>query len=860
MNRSLEDSGGRPQGGLDGYQTGKPAVLDHLVPIGERKEDAPALLYQDEADINHEELDCMREAWQDATDRASSAQELWTPSLLQQLSSCFAQIVREQTPTEEDGQNRREILQQLDDIVQTGLPDYPGLGIQPYGSYVSGLYCPSGDLDLSIEGTPIDGRAAGKPVKDIGKGGKADLLRTLSKKLERRRLHSGWIERILHARVPILKFTCRGVACDVSIGSSNAIFKAKTFKALAAREPRFAGMLRLVKAWAGVFGLNDAAEGTFNSFALGLMLIFHLQTCEPAVLPPLHELFEDSCNAISSRPIHMGCDISWPKLEVFERCTGNYPASQNRHGLAQLMGSFFSRFHAALLTWQHRDLSASVRASTWCGQWSYGQWEKSYIAAVEDPFDATDNCARTIGFSKIDSIVTAFGRAAAVMDAVRDEADAQAAMQYLFRGVPPLTMPPLPILEIRNGSSRSVSDLLAKEAESRRWRKQQYARDNSVIGGRAQGVRRSGREGAPGRQPSQPAASPGESGHEAQSDHTPLRIPKFARQAQGFRQSPAFRVASPHLLASAPSPATPPYDSSAPGYDRREHYPSHSLSSLLGSSHPLTSPGQTWADPESCFYQVPTDPSNQSPKQRVMGIRKAGPAQMQAHAAYEAALSALAQPPPAHALTQQQPGQQNGPARRAPPPGFGTPPPAGNVVSSPAEHASQPAQHSPAAPVPTRNQQANQALSDELKRMLHIGQPASSAATPPTPPSIGANGRAHAEARGSESADDGYGGYQRRRPQQRRPEKSAALGSGSPAAQGSPVMPVHGTVAFAHAGAATPSQAQRKRKVHKPANGQGRGLPAGVPVKSAAEAFVENDLSASTVQRKPRKAAPVTVQ
>ena len=49
-------------------------------------------------------------------------------------------------------------------------------------------------------------------------------------------------------------------------------------------------------------------------------------------------------------------------------------------------------------------------------------------------------------------------------------------------------------------------------------------------------------------------------------------------------------------------------------------------------------------------------------------------------------------------------------------------------------------------------------------------------------------------------------------------------------------------------------------QVHKPANGQGRGLRAGVPVKSAAEAFVENDLSASTVQRKPRKAAPVAVQ
>jgi hypothetical protein len=42
--------------------------------------------------------------------------------------------------------------------------------------------------------------------------------------------------------------------------------------------------------------------------------------------------------------------------------------------------------------------------------------------AVEDPFDATDNCARTIGFAKIDSIVEAFGRAAAVMNAVRDDA------------------------------------------------------------------------------------------------------------------------------------------------------------------------------------------------------------------------------------------------------------------------------------------------------------------------------------------------------------------------------------------------------------------------------------------------------
>ena len=47
-----------------------------------------------------------------------------------------------------------------------------------------------------------------------------------------------------------------------------------------------------------------------------VQLIFHLQTCDPPVLPPLHELFQDSCSAISSRPIHMGKDIDWQKLAV----------------------------------------------------------------------------------------------------------------------------------------------------------------------------------------------------------------------------------------------------------------------------------------------------------------------------------------------------------------------------------------------------------------------------------------------------------------------------------------------------------------------------------------------------------------
>ena len=71
-------------------------------------------------------------------------------------------------------------------------------------------------------------------------------------------------------------------------------------------------------------------------------VIFHMQTCDAPVLPPLHQLFEDSCAAVASRPIHEGKSISWDKLEVIMctqlvhsfRC---YCASlENRYGLPAL--------------------------------------------------------------------------------------------------------------------------------------------------------------------------------------------------------------------------------------------------------------------------------------------------------------------------------------------------------------------------------------------------------------------------------------------------------------------------------------------------------------------------------------------
>lgn len=58
----------------------------------------------------------------------------------------------------------------------------------------------------------------------------------------------------------------------MSVGSSNSRFKAEVVKALAEVDFRFAQMLRVIKVWSAAHGLNDASNGTFNTFALSLMV------------------------------------------------------------------------------------------------------------------------------------------------------------------------------------------------------------------------------------------------------------------------------------------------------------------------------------------------------------------------------------------------------------------------------------------------------------------------------------------------------------------------------------------------------------------------------------------------------------
>lgn len=59
---------------------------------------------------------------------------------------------------------------------------------------------------------------------------------------------------------------------------THARTQAHMLRLVAAINPRFGQLFRLVKAWAKAHGMNNGAGGTFNSWCLSLVVVFYCQT------------------------------------------------------------------------------------------------------------------------------------------------------------------------------------------------------------------------------------------------------------------------------------------------------------------------------------------------------------------------------------------------------------------------------------------------------------------------------------------------------------------------------------------------------------------------------------------------------
>ncbi|OEL33123.1 Protein HESO1 [Dichanthelium oligosanthes] len=323
------------------------------------------------------------------------------------LKTCIENILSTIKLVEDDRKKRLSAIQELEDTIYS-VEALRGASVKPFGSFISNLYAKSGDLDVSIDlwnGSSLP----------ISKKKKQNALRELMRALQIRGVARD-MEFIPTARVPILQYMSNrfGISCDISINNYPGRIKSRIFYWINIMDKRFGDMVLLVKEWAKAQNINDPKNGTLNSYSLCLLVIFHFQTCEPATLPPLREIYDGNiAEKMAFYDENHVDDICVANIARFLR---QNMVQRNQSSLPHLLASFFHKVFEHLV-YNINKFERTLDNPSWMA--------KSYSFFVEDPFERPDNAARAVGAEELGRISTAFNylsyRFTASAHADRDE-------------------------------------------------------------------------------------------------------------------------------------------------------------------------------------------------------------------------------------------------------------------------------------------------------------------------------------------------------------------------------------------------------------------------------------------------------
>ncbi|GMI67580.1 hypothetical protein HRI_000427300 [Hibiscus trionum] len=302
------------------------------------------------------------------------------------LDEMLNEVYTSRSPKPIDYDNRRDLVRIFNVMAKEIYGNCNGFPIvEVFGSCVMGMFNAESDLDLSINFT--NNEATISRVKKI------KALRKLARKLQsiRREGHVSDIQKILTARVPIVKVIDRGtrIECDVSVENRDGIVKSLIIRAISTIDERFLKLSFLVKAWAKAHDINSSKDHTLNSLSLILLVAFHLQTRDPPILPTFSALFEDGNDP-----------------ETVVKMVQNYLnyGRRNKESLAELFITLLVKLASVEQLWQ-KGLCVSLCEGFWISK----AWDSEfYTIHVEDFIDQSQNVARavgTLGFEKIHSSI-----------------------------------------------------------------------------------------------------------------------------------------------------------------------------------------------------------------------------------------------------------------------------------------------------------------------------------------------------------------------------------------------------------------------------------------------------------------------
>ena len=214
-------------------------------------------------------------------------------ALHQEIKSYYSSV----RPSPESHQLRLEVLQRVSRLVKSLWPEAK---VEPFGSFVTGLYLPTSDMDLVILGN-----------------WEALPLRTLERKLVPVAEPSS-VE-VIEASCPIVKFVDResGISVDISFNSLSGPQSAEMIKMFKKQFPVLPELVTVIKQLLLKLDLNRVYTGGLSSYSVTILVISFLQ------LHPRSEPCSDNLGVLLLEFLHLyGYDFNYDTLAVSVRDGG----------------------------------------------------------------------------------------------------------------------------------------------------------------------------------------------------------------------------------------------------------------------------------------------------------------------------------------------------------------------------------------------------------------------------------------------------------------------------------------------------------------------------------------------------------
>ncbi|KAJ6724514.1 POLY(A) RNA polymerase [Salix viminalis] len=174
------------------------------------------------------------------------------------------------SPTQEEQASRAEAVRCVSDVIKY---IWPNCKVEVFGSFSTGLYLPTSDIDVVILGS-------GLKIPQIG-------LNALSRALSQKGVAKK-IQVIAKARVPIIKFVEKrsGVSFDISFDVSGGPIAAEFIKNAISKWPELRPLCLILKVFLQQRELNEVYSGGIGSYALLSMLMAllrNLRECQASL-------------------------------------------------------------------------------------------------------------------------------------------------------------------------------------------------------------------------------------------------------------------------------------------------------------------------------------------------------------------------------------------------------------------------------------------------------------------------------------------------------------------------------------------------------------------------------------------------